>query len=184
MGIFASAPFIADFVGNGSLGMVVEIEVSGKPDLLSAYAMYSQDTNAIERLALVNSKEWYPDSSTDRGVASISLNVADGVDTATIRRLHADNGAAAMGLDLVGADDNVTWAGEQWTHTVDRGLGHFPTGHPMEETEGKERPGDNCCARQRGRYRDFQLMGMALFFFFCKRVIGLALLFKLTSKIH
>lgn len=39
-----------------------------------------------------------------------------------------------MGLDLGGADDNVTWAGEQRTYKIDRGLRHFPTGHSIQET--------------------------------------------------
>lgn len=133
-GIFASAPFIADFVGNGSIGKVVEIEIPGKPDLLSGYALYDQDTKAIERLALVNLKEWYPGLSPKRGNATVSLDVGDSIESVTIRRLHAQNGAAAMGLDLGGADDNVTWAGEQWTYTIDRGMGHIPTGHAIRET--------------------------------------------------
>lgn len=132
-GIFPSAAFIADFVGKISPGKAVEIKVPGQPEYFSAYAMYNQDSGKIERIALVNLKSWYPGLNTDRGHASITLNVGDDVKEATLHRMHADKGSVAMGFDLGGFDDNATWAGEQWSYKIDKGMGHFPHGHEEDK---------------------------------------------------
>lgn len=128
-GIFPSAPFITDFVGNYTLGQVVEIEVPGQPDLFGAFAMYGLESGKVERVALVNLEEWYPVSGSGRGNATITFNVGDEGGSVIVRRMHADKGSSAMGFDLGGSDDNVTLAGEQWTYKVDHGKGHFPAGH-------------------------------------------------------
>ncbi|KAJ5097380.1 hypothetical protein N7456_008101 [Penicillium angulare] len=128
-GIFIASPFITDFVGNASLGKVVEVQVPGQPDLFSAYAMYNRESSKIERVALINLREWYPDLSSSRGRAIITLQIGSGgAHSATIRRMHADKGSNAVGYDLGGYDNNVTWAGEQWTSKIDNGKGHFPRG--------------------------------------------------------
>ncbi|KAJ5166816.1 uncharacterized protein N7482_005597 [Penicillium canariense] len=74
--------------------------------------MYSPDTDKMERIALVNLKEWHPAWSSDRGNATITLDVGDGMRTANVRRLHAQMCAAAMGLELGDADGNISRAGE------------------------------------------------------------------------
>ncbi|KAJ5082640.1 hypothetical protein N7532_011683 [Penicillium argentinense] len=133
--IFISAPYVADFVGEGgSLGRVIEIEVPGQPDLFSAYAMYDLQTGRIQRIALVNLKEWYPKMGTPRGQVEITLDTGDMTLTqsGTVKRMQAENGSRGMGLDLGGLDDNVTWAGEQWTHNIDLGRGHFPHGRQQD----------------------------------------------------
>lgn len=137
-GMFPSAPFIADFVG--TQGKVVEVPVPGSPETFSAYAMYDVNSGALKRVALVNLVEWNPSMPRHRGHATISLDFGDGFEEATedglqpasVHRMHADNGAAAKGFDLGGFHDNVTWAGEQWTFKVDTGRGHFPHGKENE----------------------------------------------------
>lgn len=130
-GIFPSAAFIADFVGKGD-GKAVEIQVAGSPQYFSAYAMYA--SGKLRRVALVNLKQWYPDSKEDRGHAAVTLDVgASG--KATVQRMHADRGSVAMGFDLGGSDDNATWAGEQWSYKIDQGKGHFSHGKEHEEAK-------------------------------------------------
>jgi hypothetical protein len=133
-GIFPAAPYIADFVGKGdSLGKVVEMDVPWQGQF-TAYAMYSLQSGNIERVALVNLRQWDASSKTPRGNATVTLNVDNGVKSALIRRMHADQGSSAMGFDLGGPQQNVTWAGEQWTYAIDQGMGHFPTGSIQQES--------------------------------------------------
>ncbi|KAH8694132.1 hypothetical protein BGW36DRAFT_216876 [Talaromyces proteolyticus] len=133
-GIFPAAPFVADFVGkDASLGKVVELGVNGQ-GLFTAYAMYGLHSEKIERVALVNLQQWDASSKTTRGNKTVTLSVGNGVKSAVIRRLHADQGWSALGYDLGGAQENVTWAGEQWTYAVDQGMGHFPTGSMEQES--------------------------------------------------
>jgi hypothetical protein len=133
-GVFPSAAFITDFVGKGdSLGKVIEIDVSGTPQFFSAFAMYNLQSGKLARVALVNLKQWDHNSKDDRGSAEVILNVDAGVGSLHARRLHAEKGTSAMGFDLGGHEDNVTWAGEQWSHTVDGGKGHFVDGSMVQE---------------------------------------------------
>ncbi|KAJ6091652.1 hypothetical protein N7467_003621 [Penicillium canescens] len=133
-GVFPSAAFITDFVGKGdSLGKVIEIDVPGTPQFFSAFAMYNLQSGKLARVALVNLKQWDHNSKDDRGSAEVILNVDAGVGSLHARRLHAEKGTSAMGFDLGGHGDNVTWAGEQWSHTVDGGKGHFVDGSMVQE---------------------------------------------------
>jgi len=38
-----------------------------------------------------------------------------------------------MGYDFAGPSSNVSWAGEQWSYSIDLGRGHFTNG-AIEET--------------------------------------------------
>ncbi|CAG8427349.1 unnamed protein product [Penicillium salamii] len=134
-GIFPSAAFITDFVGKGdSLGKVVEVDVPGQPQDFSAFAMYDLQSEELARIALVNMKVWNENSNQTRGNASVTLNVGNGVESVTIKRLHSDKGSAGVGFDQGGPEHNVTWAGEQWSFKIDEGKGHFPTGESVQET--------------------------------------------------
>lgn len=133
-GLFIAAPFVTDFVGNGSLGQVVEVEVPGKPDLFSAYAMYSRDSSQLQRVALINLRQWYPDLSDNRGHAVFTLELGS-AQSATVRRMHSERGVFAVGFDQGGPEENVTWAGEQWAWNIDKGQGHFPRGLEEETVE-------------------------------------------------
>lgn len=133
-GIFPSAAFITDFVGKGeSLGKAVEVEVPGQPEDFSAYAMYDLISEGLARVALVNLKVWNESSPQPRGNAAITFDVGMDVETVTVKRLHSESGASAVGFDLGGPKQNVTWAGEQWSFKVDEGKGHFPAGGSVQE---------------------------------------------------
>jgi hypothetical protein len=134
-GIFPAAAYITDFVGKGdTLGKVVEMDVHQGNGLFTAYAMYGHLSERIDRVALVNLKQWDMSSKTPRGNTTVTLNVDTAVKSAVIQRLHADQGWSAVGFDLGGAQQNVTWAGEQWTYAIDQGLGHFPSGITQQES--------------------------------------------------
>lgn len=134
-GIFPAAAYVADFVGKGdSLGKVAEMEVHQGNGLFTAYAMYGHQSKMIERVALVNLKQWDASSKTPRGTTTVTLNVDNTVKSAVVKRLHADQGWSAVGFDLGGAQQNVTWAGEQWTYAIDHGMGHFPSGGLQQES--------------------------------------------------
>ena len=130
-GIFPSAAFVADFIGKNSVGKVAVVDVPGNPDYFSAYAMYDGQTGNVTRVALVNLNAWNSTSGVDRGNATITLYVGDELKSGTVERLHAKNGATAVGFVLGGVDNNVTWAGTQWTYKVDQGKGHQP--HAVKE---------------------------------------------------
>ncbi|KAI9924217.1 hypothetical protein MW887_007167 [Aspergillus wentii] len=130
-GVFPAAPFIADFVGKD--GKVVEIPLKGGNELFTAYAMYNQQTSKVDKVALINLKQWDESSKAHRGSATITLNVGNDVKSAIVQRMKSRKGSSAVGFDLGGAGENVTWAGEQWTYAVDQGKGHFIDGHKVEE---------------------------------------------------
>lgn len=133
-GIFPSAAFITDFVGKGeSLGKAVEVEVPGQPEDFSAYAMYDLMSEELARVALVNLKVWNESSPQPRENAAITFDVGFGAESVTVKRLHSQKGASAVGFDLGGPEQNVTWAGEQWSFKVDEGKGHFPAGGSVQE---------------------------------------------------
>ena len=132
-GIFPAAAFITDFVGSKSLGQVSEISLSDK-GRFTAYAMYGIDSDRVERVALVNLKEWNEDSGSSRGSKTVTLKVDDDVSSATVRRMHADRGSLAVGYDWGGSDNNVSYAGEQWSYAIDLGKGHYTDGSMVEES--------------------------------------------------
>jgi hypothetical protein len=131
---FPAAMFVADFVGMGGPEAVKELVIGGA-DLLSAYAMYDDETRRLERVALVNMRLYNGTSSgeQERPKETFQVAVPDGVKSARVRRLRADLGVASMGYDFGGPEHNVTWAGEQWTYAVDQGSGHFPSGGVVEK---------------------------------------------------
>lgn len=130
---FAVDPMMADFIGK-TAHRVVELSISGTPDLMSAYGGYIAATGKLGRVALVNMHLWRDDGNTPRPVRQIKVPVGDGLTQVKVQRLRAEQGAGALGYDLGGPSGNVTWAGEQWTWKIDKGQGHFPSGKTEEET--------------------------------------------------
>ena len=147
---FSSAAFVADFIGTGdsAASKVAEVpltDASGiNSDYFSAYVAYGAQSNTPVRVAILNMRSWDNDylfnpSNTARG--SVNFTVVGnggvlgggGIGAASVRRLHADKGWSACGYDLGGEDNNVTWAGEQWTQLLDNGQGHFRNGAIEEE---------------------------------------------------
>lgn len=131
-GVWHALPFIADFIGRNP-GKVVEVDLGS--DVLSAYVMYNAETDAVARVALINLNIWVEGQSTSsRGsvVFSIPFNNS-GTRSLSVKRLRSDAGAQAMGFDYGGPLQNITWAGEQWSYSVDLGKGHMP-GISAEET--------------------------------------------------
>lgn len=101
---------------------------------LSAYAVYGGN-NKLQRMALVNMRLYNGTAAAAGGSGKKRTSETfrfpvgdDEVKEVKVRRLRADLGAAAMGFDFGGAGHNVTWAGEQWSKSVDDGKGHFPHG--------------------------------------------------------
>ncbi|KAK6843624.1 hypothetical protein PG987_004484 [Apiospora arundinis] len=89
--------------------------------------MYDTRQNGkLERVALVNLRLYNGTQtpSDKRGVETFRVPVPQGVKSVKVRRLHADRGAAAMGYDFGGREHNVTWAGQQWSYSIDQGKGH------------------------------------------------------------
>ncbi|KAI0376016.1 hypothetical protein F5Y04DRAFT_233229 [Hypomontagnella monticulosa] len=131
---FSADMFVADFIGKNP-GRVVELKVEQTNHLLSAYAMYSSDNKKVTRLALTNLRLWDGSASGgNRGKQTFIVPVGNGVKEAKVRRLRADKGVGATGFDVGGGGSNVTWAGEQWSFSLDNGKGHFPTGKAQVET--------------------------------------------------
>ncbi|KAF5011589.1 hypothetical protein FDECE_2310 [Fusarium decemcellulare] len=128
---FPAAMFVADFISNGSSSAVAEIETDS--DLTSAYAMYDAKAGKLRRVALVNLRLYNGTRTELRKAETFTLPLPDAVEKIRVRRLHADKGVAAMGFDFGGPKDNVSWAGEQWSHSIDTGNGHFLNGK-VDET--------------------------------------------------
>lgn len=129
---YPAAIFVADFVGKGDPSAITEIDL--KKDLLSAYAMYDSQSNKLQRVALVNMRLYNGTLSDKRNGETFQVSVGSGVKSVKVRRLHADKGVAAMGYDFGGRDSNVSWAGQQWSHSVDMGKGHYTNGQVEETT--------------------------------------------------
>ena len=129
---YPAAIFVADFVGAEDPSAVVEVATGN--DLMSAYAMYNEDSGSLQKVAIVNMRLYNGTLDTPREREQFQIPVGDEVETVTVRRLRADLGVAAMGYDFGGPDSNVTWAGEQWSHAIDLGNGHFPSGGVQEKT--------------------------------------------------
>ncbi|KAK8019360.1 hypothetical protein PG990_004498 [Apiospora arundinis] len=134
---YPAAIYLADFVGKKNRckntggvhgGAVKELDLGVKDHpYLSAYAMYDTRQNGkLERVALVNLRLYNGTQtpSDKRGVETFRVPVPQGVQSVKVRRLHADRGAAAMGYDFGGREHNVTWAGQQWSYSIDQGKGH------------------------------------------------------------
>lgn len=148
-GIFPAAAYIADFVGkDDDLGRVTEL--SSGVESLTAYAMYGLKSDKPTRVALINLHEWHEDDtpalSPKRGAVTVTLDVGEETKSVTIQRMQSEKGSTALGFDQSNEQgrpwENVTWAGEQWSHKVDMGKGHFVSG-PQEEkakvSQGKVR---------------------------------------------
>lgn len=138
-GIFPAAAYIADFVGKDDhLGKVTEL-TSGV-ESLTAYAMYDLKSDKPARVALINLHEWHEDGtpalSPERGAVTVALDVGEETKSITIKRMQSEKGSTAIGFDQSIEQgkpwENVTWAGEQWSHKIDMGKGHFVSG-PQEE---------------------------------------------------
>ncbi|KAJ5297153.1 uncharacterized protein N7443_008046 [Penicillium atrosanguineum] len=132
-GIFPAAAFITDFVGSANLGKASEVSLTGQ-DRFTAYVIHGLTSDLAERVALVNMKEWNENSNSVRESATITLNVGENVTSATMRRMHADGGSTAVGYDWGGSNNNVSYAGEQWTYAIDLGKGHYTNGSLVEES--------------------------------------------------
>lgn len=119
---FYAQPFIADFIGIPEPHSVLNLDLNS--DVLSAYAMYHN--SVLSRVALVNLQMWTKSSGTTRGSQTFAVSVPSGISTVMVQRLHADAGALATGYDYsLDASQNITWAGMQWTYTLDNGKGHI-----------------------------------------------------------
>ena len=127
---FPAAVFVADFIGTGKSSAAAEIDTDS--DLTSAYAVYDEETGDLQRVALLNLRLYNGTSGATRREETFQVEVGE-VGSVKVRRLHADRGVAAMGYDFGGSDSNVTWAGEQWSHDIDLGKGHFLGDGVVEE---------------------------------------------------
>ncbi|CEJ60561.1 hypothetical protein PMG11_09132 [Penicillium brasilianum] len=128
-GIFPAAPFITDFIGKGNLGKIKEIDLQN--DFLSAYAMFDQKTGKLSRIAVINLRQWESGPAVrPRYVAQIAVD--KDVKSAVVQRMQSEYGAAAIGFDLGGPEQNVTWNGEQWSWKADKGIGHKVAGYEEE----------------------------------------------------
>lgn len=132
---FPAAVFVADFIGKGDSSAATEIETES--DLTSAYAVYDEEKGELQRVALLNLRLYNGTDGAEREGETFRVEVGD-VEEVKIRRLHADRGVAAMGYDFGGEESNVTWAGEQWSHDIDSGKGHFLGDGVEEEKVGVE----------------------------------------------
>lgn len=138
-GIFPAAAYIADFVGKDDHPGRVTVLSSGV-ESLAAYAMYGLKSDKPTRVALINLQEWHendtPALSPKRGAVTVILDVGEETNSVTIKRMQSEKGSTAIGFDQSIEEgkpwENVTWAGEQWSHKVDMGKGHFVSG-PQEE---------------------------------------------------
>lgn len=128
---YPAAIFVADFIGKGNSTAVTELNT--KSQLLSAYAMYNNQSGKLERLALVNMRLYNGKNGQKRGKVTFRVKLGKSVKSAKVRRLHAGEGVAAMGFDFGGPSANVSWAGQQWSYSVDQGKGHYTAGK-MEES--------------------------------------------------
>lgn len=137
---FPAAVFVADFIGKGAPSAATEVETEG--DLTSAYAVYNEESGALQRVALLNMRLYNGTEGGERGQHTFCVEVGD-VEGVKARRLRAERGVAAMGYDFGGAESNVTWAGEQWSHDVDNGEGHF-LGDGTEEEDVEVGDGAAC----------------------------------------
>ncbi|KAJ5259231.1 hypothetical protein N7478_012212 [Penicillium angulare] len=131
--VWYALPFIADFLGQ-SPGKVSEIDLQS--DTLAAYAIYNSSSNDVSRLAIINLQTWVngDGSGSSRGSENVSVPVPSGVSSVYVRRLQSAAGAFAMGFDYAGPAENVTWAGEQWSYSIDQGKGHRVEGVSEKET--------------------------------------------------
>jgi hypothetical protein len=125
---FPAAMFVADFIGNASSATVTEVETGS--DLTSAYAMYD---DGLRKVALINMRLFNGTEIDSRKAETFTLSFDESVKKIRVRLLHADKGVAAMGFDFGGPMDNVSWAGEQWSYSIDMGNGHLTSGK-IEET--------------------------------------------------
>jgi hypothetical protein len=128
---FPAAIFVADFIGMDSKSAVTEVDL-GRP-FLSAYAMYDNASGKLQRIALINMRVYNATKGNVRNSVTFNLSLGKSVKSVSVRSLHADLGIAAMGYDFAGPTGNVSWAGEQWSHSINLGRGHFTNG-AMEET--------------------------------------------------
>ncbi|ETS78543.1 hypothetical protein PFICI_10605 [Pestalotiopsis fici W106-1] len=131
---FPAAAYVADFIGAEGDTAVQEIDLGEDRPYLSAYSAYDNASGALLRLALVNLRLYNGTLGGERGSEDFNVTLPAGVTSVTVRRLHADLGAAAQGFDYAGPTHNVSWAGEQWSYSVDLGKGHYTTGSPVMET--------------------------------------------------
>lgn len=51
----------------------------------------------------------------------------------TVKRLRADGGPHALGIDAGGPGQMIAWAGETWSYPLDNGNGHFVDGVARSE---------------------------------------------------
>lgn len=133
-GIFPAAPFVADFVGTTAGNMTQLGLPEGQREHLTAYAKYN-DEDDIERVAVINLRQWDAKSRNmgERGAMSVAVNVPEGVESASVRRMRSDAGSSARGFDLGGSKENTTWAGTMWSYELDEGKGHYPQGFPPKK---------------------------------------------------
>ncbi|KAJ5819964.1 hypothetical protein N7474_005555 [Penicillium riverlandense] len=125
-------PFIADFLGQKP-GKVAEVDLGS--DTLTAYAIYDANTNAVSKVALLNLRVWVAGESTNnRGLENVSFPLPVNNISYTVRRLQSAAGAQAMGFDYGGPEQSITWAGEEWSYSVDQGRGHSVEGVVPVET--------------------------------------------------
>jgi hypothetical protein len=107
---YYSQPFMADFVGKSGKARISKLTLTDAESApnLAAYGAF-EDGSPV-RVAIANLEYWNRTSSDfDRPVATVNLDVGDGISSVTVTHLNSPDGAGA------GAE-TITYAGSQWTY--------------------------------------------------------------------
>jgi hypothetical protein len=73
----------------------------------------------LERIVILNLHQY--DGSGDRKGVTVHLEKLGSIKQVEVRRLHAEAGTAAGGFDV--NQQNITYAGQQWSYEVDQDKG-------------------------------------------------------------
>lgn len=122
-GVWYALPFLADFIGRQP-GTVAEVSLGR--ELLTAYAKYDAATGLPSKIALINLRTWVHNYSGKRGFETVSIPIPSGTQY-KVQYLRSKAGSLALGIDAGGPSESITWAGEQWSYSVNQGIGY---GHP------------------------------------------------------
>lgn len=119
-GPWYTQPFVADFIGKDGDGNKGVVNIDLGTPLLSAYAMFNGQN--LAKIVVVNLKRWGDANENARSAVKVQLKGLGGATKVEVKRLHADAGVQAGGWDV--NEKNITWAGQQWSYKVDKGMGH------------------------------------------------------------
>lgn len=115
---YYALPFVADFIGKTVKGDRGVVNLDLGKEHISGYGMFEGEN--LARIAIVNLRQY--DGKGPRNAVKVHLDKLGSVSQVQVRRLHADAGTAAGGFDVNG--NNITYAGQQWSHEVDNGSSH------------------------------------------------------------